>query len=100
MNSATMIRVLAGGEALAGKPFDWEPYEWASGYFAHAPGGTRWDIAPRGYSGDDWGITVACWDYPDYFARSLNRAMCIAEQISARPPWPPAARLEELPFDD
>jgi len=102
MESATMIRVLAGGGALAGKPFDWAPYEGSTGYFVDSPGGTRWDIAPRGRSATDWGITIAGWDYPDYFTRDLDRAMCVAEQMGARPPYPMEACVWEpnLDMDD
>jgi hypothetical protein len=95
MNSATMIRVLAGREALVGKPFEWKPYEKFTGYSAQSPEGTRWDITPRGRSADDWGITIAHWDYPDYFTRDLDRAMRIAEQISARPAFPSATWIED-----
>jgi len=75
----TMIRVFAGGEALAGERFDWKPAG-RGGFQAVASDRTEWDIDPVGGS---WEITIARWDYADYKTTGPDRAKRIAEQIQA-----------------
>jgi hypothetical protein len=77
-----MIRVFAGGEALAGERFKWEPFGVEGGFRAVASDGTDWAIDPVG---DRWEITIAMWDYADYRTTGLDRAKRIAEQIQAAP---------------
>lgn len=77
-----MIRVLAGGEALAGERFDWKPYGVEGGFVATSSGGTHWEVAG---AGDRWEITVARWDNADYRTTSPDRAKRIAEQVQAAP---------------
>ena len=74
-----MIRVFAGGEALAGERFIWEPTQ-RGGFQTVAKSGTDWEIAGTGNS---WDITVARWDHADYTTSDLERAKRIAEQLEA-----------------
>jgi len=76
-----MIRVTAGGEALAGERFNWEPYG-QGGFVAVSSDGTDWEVSG---SNSWWEITVARWDHADYRTSSAERAKRIAEQLEAVP---------------
>ena len=83
LDTATMLRVVAGGRARRGPDFEWKTF--GSGWTAVGPTATEWDVHPqRG----GWGITVARWDYPDWWTADFGQAKRIAEEIDARPIWP------------
>lgn len=51
-----------------------------------------------GFSGDmRFGITVAHWDHPDWWAGTLQEAKDLAAEIDARPPIPEEEWIDEVP---
>jgi hypothetical protein len=65
---------------------------------ATGPTGIPWETREFGYDGDmRFGITVAHWDHPDWWARTLQEAKSQAAEIDARPPIPPEEWVNERP---
>ncbi len=95
LNTATMLRVRAGGRARRGRRFDWRK---VGTYWAAGEEPSVWQLVPQG-SGGRFGIIVASWDKPDWYAGDLETAKAIAEEIEARPKFSEANWIEELPFD-
>lgn len=79
------------------------------------PAGLRWTDHDSGFwsatgrTGTDWeiqwfpaseryGITVAHWDHPDWWAGTLEEAKRMAAEIDARPPIPPEEWIDEKPL--
>lgn len=66
---------------------------------ATGPTGTHWEIREFGYRGAmQFGITVAHWDHPDWWASTLHDAMDLAAEIDARPPIPEDEWVEDRPY--
>ncbi|MFN8174418.1 MAG: HD domain-containing protein [Solirubrobacteraceae bacterium] len=63
---------------------------------ATGPTGTEWEITEHG-TGGRFGITVARWDHPDWWAASLQEAKGLAAEIDARPPVPEEDWVVEKP---
>lgn len=94
LDVATMIRVRAGGAARRGGPFDWR--EKYGSWEATGKAGQAWSVIPHGKG---FGIIVADWDRPDWHCRTLGDAQRVAEEIDARPKFPEALRVVEIPPD-
>ncbi len=84
LNSATVVRVRAGGAARRGEPFEWRHIS-RSLWSANSPGGVLWDVVDH-WRG--WGVIVARWDRSDWVCSSLEDARAFAEEIEARPDFP------------
>jgi hypothetical protein len=85
LDTATMIRVRAGGVARRGGPLEWKGS--GSQWSATSPRGTRWDVfGPE--------LFVGNWDRPDWLCRSSGEAKRVAEEIEARPKYPLPAELQ------
>ena len=95
LDTATMLRVRAGGVARRGGPFTWRDEPRAS--WAVGMTGTSWDVIPRG---SGYGVVVAQGDHPDWGCARLDDAKRIAEEIDARPKFPRHLGIEEVLFDD
>jgi len=92
LDSATMIRVRAGGAAQRGR-LDWSeksPSLWS----ARGGTGTSWHVEQ---DWNRWGVVIADWDRPDWSCASRETAMRIAEEIDARPSFPAHLGVAELP---
>ncbi len=61
-----------------------------------ADGFTAWEIVP---AGGRWGIIVAHWGRPDWYADTVEDAKKLAEEIDARPPIPPEQWVIDVPED-
>jgi hypothetical protein len=95
LDTATMIRVRAGGPARRGGPFDWRKL--GSLWQAKGRQGTDWAVVPYR---DGYGIIVASWDWPDWSCTSVEDAKRIAEEIDARPDFPKRLGIVEHLLDD
>lgn len=65
---------------------------------ATGPTGTHWEIRDFGRAAPErYGITVAHWDHPDWWALNLDAAKALAAEIDARPPIPESEQIDERP---
>jgi 5'-deoxynucleotidase YfbR-like HD superfamily hydrolase len=60
--------------------------------------GTSWMISTSG--GGRYGITVADWDRPDWYADTLDDAKQLADEIDLRPPFPRELGITEPDIPD
>lgn len=98
LNAATLIRVRAGGAARRGRRFEWD-YR-GSAHFATDPRGTRWMVSQERPL--KVAITIADWDWPDWFCRTIEEAKGVAEEIYVRPQPPKRlaqSDVQETPLD-
>jgi len=66
---------------------------------AIGPTGTHWEI--RDFAADGsmrFGIIVAHWDHPDWWAATLEEAQDLAAEFDARPPVPESECVEDRPY--
>lgn len=97
MDFATMLRVHGGSDARRGKALDWREFNPRGYSSATDAEGTSWDVGPGTYG---WGITVAGWDRPDWYAASEEQAKAVAEELAARPKFSrDSTPVIELPFE-
>lgn len=91
MDFATYLRVLVGGVARKGAPFEWRQ---GNNGFWHATDsrGTSWDIGPGSLG---VGVTVAEWDRPDWWVDTIEQGKAVAEEVAARPSFPRELWVEE-----
>lgn len=89
LDTATMIRVRAGGVARRGR-LEWTELGDAT-WFASGRTGTDWEVSGAA-------ITVAQWDRPDWYCADSVQAKRVAEEIDARPPFPKHLKLDAMPI--
>jgi hypothetical protein len=75
----------------------WTKHSTADVWTATGWTGTRWDIV---HAGDRYGVIVANWNLPDWYADTLIEAQRIAEERDAAPPIPPEKWIIEPVGDD
>jgi hypothetical protein len=88
--------VACGGVANAKsqRQMTWE--KGITGAWATGRSGTHWEIAKA--SNGRYGITIAHWDRPDYYADTLEDAKQLCDVIDSRPPfWRELATEDSLP---
>jgi len=91
--------VACGGVAQASAPIglDWQ----GSDAYCMAIGrnGTKWEIAKT--AADQFGITIADWDRPDWYTDTLDDAKQLCREMDMRPPfWREVMVTDWLPPDD
>ena len=64
---------------------EWTHDEAGERWYATGRDGTDWEIIR---SGDRYGVIIARWDHPDWWAESLEDAKALAEERDAAPPIP------------
>jgi hypothetical protein len=91
MDFATALRVGAGGEARRGEPLEWEQVreDW---WITVDPRGVEWEVSLRQLG---WGVIVARWDRPDWYAATCEEAKALAEELAVRPDFPPEVQEPE-----
>jgi hypothetical protein len=76
---------------------DWVKSDNAEIWTATGRTGTQWDIVSTGRG---YGVIVANWNNPDWYAPTLDEAKQIAEERDAAPPIPPDQWVAEPVGDD
>jgi len=57
---------------------------------------THWEIRDYGRAAPQrFGITVAHWDHPDWWAPTLEEAKALAAEVDARPPIPESEQVPD-----
>jgi len=77
---------------------DWTDHGGGS-WTSVGPSCTHWEIREFAGGGSTrFGITIAHWDHPDWWAATLEEARDLAAEIDARPPVPESERVEDRPY--